>query len=255
MGLEDVTVKYTLFATRFQTAIGNDGTVIAIDLTPTTNSELFRMFDPVNQIRNIIFDLGGVIINLSYQRTREAFIALGVKDFDSIYSKAQQSGFFDAFDKGEITPSQFRNEIRKHVVHEITDAEIDAAWDAMLLDIPKEKLELLRLLQKKYRTFLLSNTNEIHIANFSAYLERSYGTPDFTPYFEKWYYSCRIGLRKPDAAAFRFVLQENNLRAEETLFIDDSEQHIRGARQLGMQTLFFDQNASLSDELRTAGIS
>jgi putative hydrolase of the HAD superfamily len=204
----------------------------------------------VAEIKNIIFDLGGVIINLAYERTRNAFIELGMKDFDSVYSKAQQSGFFDAFDKGELSPAEFRNKIRSHIAHEVSDAQIDAAWDAMLLDIPQEKLQLLSALKKKYRTFLLSNTNEIHITSFSAYLQRTYGTPDFTPYFDQWYYSCRIGMRKPDAEIFEFVLRENDLRAAETLFIDDSEQHIRSAKQLGIHTLFFDQNASLEDALR-----
>lgn len=207
------------------------------------------------EVRNIIFDLGGVIINLAYQRTREAFIELGVTDFDSIYSKAKQSGIFDAFDKGEISSAAFRDEIRKHVTRKISDAEIDAAWNAMLLDIPKERPELLLSLKKKYRTFLLSNTNEIHVANFSAYLERNFGTPDFTPYFEQWYYSCRIHMRKPDTATFRFVLEENNLRAEETLFIDDTEQHVAGAKKAGMHALLFDQNASLADALQAIGIS
>ena len=203
----------------------------------------------MQSIQNIIFDLGGVIIHLAYERTREAFIKLGVKDFDAIYTKSRQSGFFDGFDKGTVSPEEFRAEIRKHIPHEVSDARIDAAWDAMLLDIPKEKLELLSTLKKKYRTFLLSNTNEIHIANFSAYLARTYGTRDFTPYFEKWYYSCRMGMRKPDAAIFEFVLRENNLRAEETLFIDDSEQHIRSARALGIHAVFMDQNSSLHQVL------
>lgn len=189
-------------------------------------------------IRNIIFDLGGVIINLAYRRTTDAFIALGVTDFDSIFSKAQQSGFFDAFDKGETSPAQFRDEIRKHVAHELSDAQIDAAWDAMLLDVPAERLQLLATLRKKYRTFLLSNTNETHVKNFSAELQRVHGSPDFSPWFEQCYYSCRVGMRKPDAEIFRFVLEQNRLRAEETLFIDDSIQHIRGAEKLGLQTAY-----------------
>jgi glucose-1-phosphatase len=136
----------------------------------------------------------------------------------------------------------------------VSDTQIDAAWDAMLLDIPGEKLALLNTLKKRYRTFLLSNTNEIHIANFSAYLYRTYGAPDFSPYFEKWYYSARIGMRKPDAEIFEFVLRENNLAAEETLFVDDSEQHIRTAMKLGIQAVLMDQNSSLHVALTKSGI-
>lgn len=180
-------------------------------------------------IKNIIFDLGGVIINLNLKATRDAFVQLGISNFDAIYSQKDQSGLFDALDRGHITPEGFREEIRKHIPREVSDAEIDAAWDAMLLDIPGDKLELLTNLKSKYRTFLLSNTNVIHVKNFSAELLRVHGSPDFTPYFEKCYYSCEIGMRKPDAEIFMHVLTENKLKAEETLFIDDSIQHVKGA--------------------------
>jgi putative hydrolase of the HAD superfamily len=203
----------------------------------------------MSAIKNIIFDLGGVIIHLAYERTREAFMALGVKDFDAIYNKSRQSGFFDAFDKGRISPEDFRNEIRKYIPDTRSDKEIDAAWDAMLLDIPEIKLVLLKQLKSKYRTFLLSNTNEIHISNFSDALHRRYGTSDFTPYFEECYYSCRLGMRKPDAEIFEFVLEKNGLIAEETLFVDDSVQHIAGAAQLGINTILFEQNTSLAEAL------
>jgi FMN phosphatase YigB (HAD superfamily) len=208
----------------------------------------------VQQIKNIIFDLGGVIINLDMKATRDAFIALGAENFDTIYTQAGQTGIFDRFDKGEITPAEFRNELRKHIPRKVTDEEIDGAWDAMLLDVPKAKLELLSHLGKKYRLFLLSNTNVIHVKNFSAELQRVHGTPDFSPYFEKWYYSCNIGMRKPDAEIFEFVLNENHLKAEETLFIDDSVQHIQGASLLGIQTLLLGKHADLAEELTRLGL-
>lgn len=205
-------------------------------------------------IKNIIFDLGGVIINLDYNRTRNAFIELGLTGFDAIYSQAQQGGFFDSFDTGRLSPEEFRTEIRKHLKQEISDNQIDHAWDAMLLDVPSEKLQLLSRLKTKYRTFLLSNTNVIHVNNFSNYLQRTYGHSDFTPYFEKWYYSCNIGMRKPDAEIFEFVLNENGLRAEETFFIDDSIQHIEGATRCGLQTIHHQQSESLESTLRMRGL-
>ncbi len=186
--------------------------------------------------------------------TRKAFTELGVENFDNIYTQAGQSGIFDRLDKGEISPEEFRDELRRHIPRTITDAEIDSAWDAMLLDVPKEKLELLARLKSKYRLFLLSNTNVIHVKKFSAELQRVHGTPDFSPYFEKWYYSCNIGMRKPDSEIFEFVLNENNLKAQETLFIDDSIQHIRGAEKLGLQTLFFNVNLSLKEALIKSGV-
>lgn len=206
-------------------------------------------------IKNIILDLGGVIINLDYGATRSAFIGLGMSDFDNVYSQAQQSGFFDAFDKGAISPDEFRNEIRKHIPHTVTNEEIDHAWNAMLLDVPAGKIELLSKLKEKYNTFLLSNTNVIHVQSFSAELQRVHGTPDFTPYFKKWYYSCSIGMRKPDAEIFHFVLNENSLTAEETLFIDDSIQHIHGAEKIGIRTAFLEKGKSLGQLLASVGVS
>jgi putative hydrolase of the HAD superfamily len=209
----------------------------------------------MQQINNIIFDLGGVIINLSYERTRLAFLELGVTDSSALYSKAQQSQFFDALDKGELSPAGFREEIRKHLAHSVTDEQIDAAWNAMLLDIPREKLELLAELKKKYRTFLLSNTNEIHLHSIFSYLQQTYSTPDLSQYFETCYYSCRMGMRKPDAEIFERVLRENNLSPAQTLFIDDSEQHIRTAEHLGIHAVLMDQNTPLHDVLRKAGVN
>ncbi|HTF03127.1 MAG TPA: HAD family phosphatase [Bacteroidia bacterium] len=208
----------------------------------------------MNETKNIIFDLGGVIINLDMNRTRDAFVALGIKDFDSIYTQAQQNNLFDNFDKGNISAADFRNELRKHIPSPVSDEQIDAAWDAMLLDVPAAKLELLNQLKGRYRLFLLSNTNEIHVKNFSAALEQHYGFSDFSPFFEKWYYSCNIGMRKPDAEIFQHVLDENNLRAEETVFIDDSIQHIHGAEACGIKTLFLEPPKTLHELLEEAGV-
>lgn len=196
-------------------------------------------------IKNIIFDLGGVIIDLDFNRTRNAFIDLGFAEFDLLYSKSQQDGVFDAFDKGTVTPEEFRDHIRKHIRTEISDAEIDSAWNAMLLNVSAEKLEVLSRLKKTHRTFLLSNTNVIHVKSFSDYLLRIYGFSDFTRHFEKCYYSCDIGMRKPDAEIFEHVLHLHDLNPAETLFIDDSAQHIEGAGKCGIRTMLHTQNAPL----------
>ena len=188
-------------------------------------------------IRNIIFDLGGVILNLDPMATQKAFEKLGLADFEKHYSTIRQSGCFDDFDRGKITEKEFRAHLKNFLPATVTDEAIDHAWNAMLLDLPKERLELLESLGKKYRLFLLSNTNEIHVTAFSAYLQKTYGFSDFSSYFERWYYSCRIGKRKPDAEAFQFVLNENGLLAEETLFIDDSPQHVAGAKKIGIKSL------------------
>ncbi|HEU4717313.1 MAG TPA: HAD family phosphatase [Bacteroidia bacterium] len=201
-------------------------------------------------LRNIIFDLGGVIINLDPAATEQAFVRLGMTDFSSQYSTAKQSGLFDDFDKGKISPEAFRTELKKYFPAPVTGRAIDEAWNAMLLDVPPERLELLAHLGKRYRLFLLSNTNEIHVAAFSAYLQREYGFSDFSGFFEKWYYSCRMGMRKPDREIFLRVLDENKLDPAETLFIDDSMQHVKGAAETGISSLWLAPGKTILDLVR-----
>lgn len=187
-----------------------------------------------NSYKAIIFDLGGVIINLDYHRTANAFIDLGLKNFNEIYSKAQQSHLFDDFEKGIMPATEFRSELRRYLPHAISDEQIDAAWNAMLLDIPPARLEFLKQVGKKYRIFLLSNTNFIHVRAFTKMAEVVYGKKGLESCFEKHYYSCDMGMRKPDAEIFERVLADNKLIREETLFIDDSVQHIAGAGLVGL---------------------
>lgn len=185
-------------------------------------------------IRNIIFDLGGVILNLDYNRTTEAFKQLGIAEFERIYSQAKQKQLFDEYEKGMISSDAFRAAITELIESRPTPLEIDRAWNAMLLDLPPQRLELLEKLKEKYRLFLLSNTNAIHITAYSAYLRQTFGFADLSHIFEKEYYSYLVGKRKPEREIFEMVLDENNLRAEETLFIDDSVQHIEGAQLAGI---------------------
>jgi HAD superfamily hydrolase (TIGR01509 family) len=198
-------------------------------------------------IKNIIFDLGGVLLNLEMEKTRNAFISLGMENFDQHFTQAKQAGAFDLFDCGKISPDEFRRELKKHLPQNTSDESIDHAWNAMLKDLPAERLKLLRNLSKKYRLFLLSNTNEIHITAFSTYLKKTFGFSDFSDYFENHYYSCRIGMRKPNADIFEFVLRENNLNAAETVFIDDSIQHVKGAEKVGITGLFLSPQKTILD--------
>ena len=208
----------------------------------------------MTEIHNIIFDLGGVIINLDPGKTRQAFMVLGARDFDRLYSPLAQVSVFDLLDKGNITPHQFRSEVRNYLSHSATDVAIDRAWNAMLLDVPAQKLQLLGELKKDYRLFLLSNTNVIHVAEFSRQLQNAHGSPDFTPWFERCYYSCNIGMRKPDREIFMHVLNENGLLAAETLFIDDSKQHIEGAAKCGIRTALYHQGSSLGRLLKDSQV-
>jgi len=198
------------------------------------------MIFSLNKFKNIIFDLGGVIINIDLSLTMTAFEELGIKDVPKLFSTTLQQQLFDFQEKGTITSAQFRDEIRKFSTVHLLDSQIDEAWNALLLDLPKARLELLEKVKCSHRTFLLSNTNEIHIQTIQRYLNKEYGISDLSSFFEKTYLSYQLGMRKPDAELFKLVLDENKLNPSETLFIDDSKQHILAAEKLGIQTYWLD---------------
>jgi putative hydrolase of the HAD superfamily len=191
--------------------------------------------------------LGGVLLNLDMNRTRKGFEKLGMKDFNEHYNHGKQTGVFDWFESGKISAHEFRNELKKHLPPSITDLEIDAAWNAMLLDLPMERLDLLKSLSKNYRLFLLSNTNEIHFKAFSKYLKTTFGFSDFSGFFEQQYFSHLTGMRKPNAEIFELVLTENKLIANETLFIDDSLHHVEGSKKVGITGLHLQKGETVMD--------
>lgn len=201
----------------------------------------------MSQIKNIIFDLGGVIINLDTNKTIQEFNKLSTKQFETIYTQLKQSPIFDKFDKGEITETDFFNEIQKALEVDIPIEKLLFAWNAMLLDFPKHRLQLLEKLKSNYRLFLLSNTNETHVTEFENILFEQHGYQNLESFFETVYYSCRIGKRKPNSDIFNFVLNKHNLNPEETLFIDDSPQHIEGALKTGIKAEFLAKDRDVQD--------
>jgi putative hydrolase of the HAD superfamily len=188
-------------------------------------------------IKNIIFDLGGVIINIDYQKTIDEFKKLSKVNSTIEFNQKNQSVLFDELETGRISNEAFREKIREHYQLEASDAEIDAAWNAMLLDIPAERIALLRKLRKNHKLFLLSNTNAIHMIAFNKIVKDSFGMPALDELFDKCYYSHLVDDRKPNASIFERILQENGLTKEETLFVDDSIQHIESAQKIGIKTL------------------
>lgn len=201
----------------------------------------------VNNFKNIIFDLGGVILNIDYNLTIEAFKKLGIEDFKNVYSKAQQGSLFDDFETGKSSPAEFIEGLLSFTNKSISPDKIIAAWNAMLLDLPEERIDLLATLRKKHRIFLLSNTNIIHYQAYSAYLQSAFGMSDFHSIFEKQYLSFEIGMRKPDREIFELVIRENNLAPAETLFIDDSIQHVEGAKLAGINAIHLTGQSTIID--------
>lgn len=186
-----------------------------------------------DQYPNIIFDLGGVILNIDYHLTIRAFEQLGMTDFGSHFTQMRQTELFDRLERGEADRDEFHAALRGRLRPGVTPEEMDRAWNAMLLDLPAERLHLLTRVSRTRRTFLLSNTNHIHVSAFEHDLMRVHGT-GLGPYFERVYYSCNMGMRKPEERIFLQVCTENGLEPSETLFIDDSPQHVEGARRAGL---------------------
>lgn len=191
----------------------------------------------MQNIKNIIFDYGNVIFNIDFTRVQQAWKQLGISNAGEFYGHRQQDPVFNLLECGEISNAQFRERIRQlaNKPH-LTDEQIDDAWNAIFIGIPPGNHDLLLKAKAKYRTFLLSNINAIHHDYVHNYLKKEFGLDNNNGLFEKVYYSHLVSKRKPGAAIFEQVLTENNLNPAETLFIDDSPQHLETAKQLGMQT-------------------
>jgi glucose-1-phosphatase len=190
----------------------------------------------MTKIKNVIFDLGGVLLDIDTTKTDAAFEQLGIKDFKNNYSLHKADSLFDDLETGKITETAFYDGIRNISQTQLTDAEIRNAWNALLLDFRTESLTFLQQIAAKYKLFLLSNTNSIHLTAFNQIFKRDTGKTSLDSYFTKAYYSNIIGLRKPHAAIYSFVLEDAGITADETLFVDDLIYNIEGAKVLGIQT-------------------
>lgn len=188
-------------------------------------------------IRNIIFDLGGVLLPVDYSAVLTAFGKLGSSQTESFYSQQAQEPLFDQLERGEITGGEFLFGLKKRFP-DTSEEALTLAWNAILGVFPAERFALLKKIRQHYRIFLLSNTNEIHIRQFLENLKTVNGVEDFTEYFEEVYYSYETGYRKPEKQIFELVLLENNLNAAETLFIEDTEANVHGALAAGIPTLW-----------------
>lgn len=198
-----------------------------------------------NNISTLIFDLGGVIVDLDLAKCIQNFKELGLENIEQYLSNFGQKDFFMQFEKGQIGIPAFRNEIRKLAGTELSDAQIDKAWCSFLTQIPVEKLHLLSELKKKYRLLLLSNTNPLHIETAVA-AEFSKTGKTMQDFFDKCYLSYEMGMVKPDVEIFKALLTDAQVKAEECLFLDDGKKNIDTAAALGIQTYWVKPNENLN---------
>ena len=186
-------------------------------------------------IKNIVFDLGGVLVDLDFKSAINGLQEAGFANVKEQLQAFDRGGIFQKFELGEVNADEFRTAIRENSTVTLTDEEVDTLWNLMLLEIPREKLELILELRGKYMVYLLSNTNPIHwdYVCKNAFNYRGFRVND---YFEETFLSFEMHLAKPDKAIFEKVLEEANLLPEETLFIDDSEANCQAAEELGIHT-------------------
>ena len=205
----------------------------------------------VTPVKNIIFDLGGVLINLDYQLTRKAFENLGVANFNDLYTQHHANPLFEQLEVGAIEPEAFYEALRQTTGLTLTNRQIETAWNAMLLDFPVERLHWLSQIKNKYNIYLFSNTNAIHYNAFIHIYEQvapQLGLDiNFEHFFTTAYYSHTLGQRKPEVAAFEAVIRDAKLDPAPTLFIDDTLLNIEGAQKTGLQTIFLSGGVTVLD--------
>jgi HAD superfamily hydrolase (TIGR01509 family) len=201
----------------------------------------------MDNIQNIIFDLGGVIINLDNKLTENAFASLGAKNFDKYFGHGFAASFFKDYEIGKITDQQFINELKSMINPDVPDEIVVNAWNALLLDFPAERIELLKRLGKKYRLFLFSNTNALHLEALRKIYRSTFSDGELDGHFEKSYYSNVLGLRKPDKASFEFIINENKLNPASTLFVDDALINVEGANAAGLKGFYLEPGKTIID--------
>lgn len=198
------------------------------------------------QIQNLIFDFGGVIIDIDYEAVRNAFENIGMEDTRSFYQHDDHSKLVKDLETGLISEDAFRKIIIQKINNHVTPEMFDNAWNAIIKDVPAERVTLIDELSKHFRLYLLSNTNIIHYRKYMRDFEKKHGK-SLRDIFQKAYFSHEIKLRKPDKSIFTYVLNNAGISANKSLFIDDSENNIKAAEEVGLKTLYKPQHEELTD--------
>lgn len=207
------------------------------------------MPSPLANIRSIIFDLGNVIVDIDYMVMVNEFKKIAVIDFSDMVNYSRQDNIFNQFEKGSISVPDFRCALRKYLKEGVTDAEIDAAWNSIITAYPPAKFDMLTQLRKEYKTYALSNINELHVALIEENVQKRFGAPNLRSYFDQVYYSNETGYRKPEPEIYKLVLDNERLIPSETLFIDDKAENIEAAAALGIKTLHLTDRDALLELL------
>lgn len=203
----------------------------------------------MQQFKNLIFDIGDVIVDIDYITTIGEFQKLSAVDFSEIVSYNKQNKIFDLFETGKITAQQFRDELKQFLKAGTTDEEITRAWNSILIHYPAQKIALLNELKTRYKVFALSNINEIHVESINEAAKQKFGVESFGSFFHHAYYSNEVGFRKPEKEIYELVLQKENLIADETFFVDDKAENVEAAKALGIHAYQLTERNKLKELL------
>lgn len=197
-------------------------------------------------MKAIIFDLGGVILDIDIKRTNNAFRELGFEKIDDYFGLGHAAGFFRDYEDGSVSDEEFVEGVRKMLDYKVSEQDVIQAWNSLLIEFPEERINFLKELKNDYRLFLFSNTNGIHQQAFAKMYEEGFGGV-LDELFEKAYYSHTEGFRKPDATGFLHILKENNLSPEETYFVDDAYVNVEAANKVGIKGVHLEPGKSIMD--------
>lgn len=220
-------------------------------IAPVKNPGISSVESPyfwaMENVDNLIFDLGGVLLTLDMPRAEQHFTALGVNDYNTLFRHGNVSSFFKDYEIGAISNTEFLESLRNLAGLPLTDEQLITAWNAMLGHFPEERILLLNRLKSKYRLFLFSNTNALHLSTFRKIYEDAFKGKTFDDHFETAYYSHLLGKRKPDKESYEQIIDEKKLDPSRTVFIDDSALNIEGAASAGLKGIHIKPGMSILD--------
>ena len=196
-------------------------------------------------IKNIVFDLGGVLIDLNFERALKAFKKAGFSNIEEQLQSFNREGIFMQYELGNISSEEFRSAIREKASVALTDCEIDDMWNLILVGIPHEKLKLILELRSKYMVYLLSNTNSIHFKVVEEIFKKDHPEDTFLGLFDRVFLSHEMGLRKPDKKIYEKVIEEIGAAPETCIFFDDLQENLNAAKEVGLHTYLIDHPKAL----------
>jgi putative hydrolase of the HAD superfamily len=198
------------------------------------------------KIKNILFDLGGVILDINVKATQQKFYELGLPSMFMQYPENMLTDLFFKYETGKLSTAEYRDEVRRISGLDLQDASIDEAWNAMLVGIPVQRTRLLGRLRERYRLYMLSNTCPLHVPVFEKMYHDAAGVT-LHQVFDRIYYSFEIGYHKPDLTAWEYVIRDAAIRPEETLFLDDNIHNIKASQELGFQAIHIHERTTLTN--------